>query len=254
MKHTLYFSTLFATMTLFSSCSESTVTDDFENANGTVTKKYIESIQYLNDEDQNPIEMTYNEDGSLKQVSDGTETTTLIYEDQSLVESDGVLPISVTSVVAAPIDFENANVLEYDDNGNPIVLEILESYEDYVDGEEVIVETVVTATISYDDKPNFFFATLEAAGIVEMLDALDISFSPSLQATPEIVKARELMPMNNIVRVEFDFDGSATQSAEINVTYEYDADGYPSKATLVLRDEYEGEINEVTEAISISYK
>ena len=112
----------------------------------------------------------------------------------------------------------------------------------------------MTATISYDDKPNFFFATLESAGIVEILDALDVSFAPNLQATPEIVKARELMPMNNIVRVEFDIDGSATQSAEINVTYEYDADGYPSKATLVLRDEYEGEINEVTEAISVSYK
>ena len=58
-----------------------------------------------------------------------------------------------------------------------------------------------------------------------MLDALDVSFAPNLQASSEIVKARELMPMNNIVKAVFTSDLDPDLVMEIDANYEYDADG-----------------------------
>ena len=68
--------------------------------------------------------------------------------------------------------------------------------EDYDYQSNSYVTKTYTAEVSYDDAHNPYFYTLEAGGIIDVLDGVQLNFSLNPQV-PEIVKARLLFPVNN---------------------------------------------------------
>ena len=110
----------------------------------------------------------------------------------------------------------------------------MRAFDRYYDGsisEEYIVE------ITYDDKPNPFFYTLEAAGIIKVLDNVNLNFSMTPQAE-QLVKAKLLLPLNNPQKVVVrHLDG--TVKSQVTTSYVYGNDKYPTSATFTEVNENE---------------
>ena len=213
------------------SCEKST-SQEFEDVNGNIETKLISSIDVTSaentDEDTN-ILFSYNGDLQLTSIFDGSETTNFIYDDGNLSDVTGQGDNgSVEELYDSPYDaFETGQVEEYDDNGNPSVLQFNEYEYDYMTGDEEVV--YYTAEISYDDKPNPFYKTVEAAGIISVLDKVQLNFA-ALPQPQEILKAKALFPNNNPSQVVYkDEEGKVVHT--INMSYTYDGD-YPKSATV----------------------
>ncbi|WP_299435203.1 hypothetical protein [uncultured Aquimarina sp.] len=235
MKKLLFLSVI----TIFASCDSDSVTDEFNNSNGDTAKKLIEKIEYdsaqIDEEDYDFI-VEYDANNRVTSVSNGVDTGVLVYSNDDLsTVSGGEEPFSISELYQDPYDaFESGDVLEYDQSGNPISIRVFE--EDYVydpttgTGEEVIEEYI--ATITYDATPNPYFYTFEAAGLIEVLDRVQLNFSMMPQS-PEIVRARALFPLNNIKSIVYkDEDGETV--GQVAIDYVYDADNYPSSATMTV--------------------
>ena len=91
-----------------------------------------------------------------------------------------------------------------------------------------------TAIITYDNAPNPYFYTLDAAGLIDAMNLIDVSFS--LNALPEeLVKFRNLFPNNNPSRiVGINEEGDTT--AVVDISYNYDEDNYPTSSNTVVND------------------
>ncbi len=171
IKHLLLFSSV---AILNFSCDDST-SDEFEEVNGKVETKLISSIDVAsaeNSDDSSSIIFSYNNELQLNSIFDGTETTNFIYEDGNLANVSGNVDNgNVEELYESPYDaFETGQVEEYDENGNPSVIKFIEYDYDYMTGEEEVV--YYTAEISYDDKPNPFYKTAEAAGLIDVMDCV----------------------------------------------------------------------------------
>eukprot|EP01093_Parvamoeba_rugata_P008556 TRINITY_DN243_c0_g1_i4.p1 TRINITY_DN243_c0_g1~~TRINITY_DN243_c0_g1_i4.p1 ORF type:complete len:188 (+),score=40.69 TRINITY_DN243_c0_g1_i4:663-1226(+) len=159
------------------SCEKST-SEEFEDVNGNVETKLITSIDVTSVEDpdeSNNILFSYNGDLRLTSIYDGTETTNFTYEDGNLSNVTGNGDNgNVEELYESPYDaFETGQVEEYDENGNPSVLQFIEYDYDYMTGEEEVV--YYTAEIFYDNKPNPFYKTAEAAGMIDVLDQIKLN-------------------------------------------------------------------------------
>ncbi|SEK88314.1 hypothetical protein SAMN04487910_1382 [Aquimarina amphilecti] len=240
MKKLLFLSAI----TIFASCDSDSVSDEFDNANGDAAKKLIESVEFnpaqIDEEDQ-VFTVNYDANNNVTSASSGAGTVGLVYENDGLstVTGDGD-PFSISELYQDPYDaFETGDVLEYDTSGNPISISVLEEYYEYNQAtgeyEETIEEYI--ATITYDATPNPYFYTFEAAGLIEVLDRVQLNFSMMPQSS-EIVRARALFPLNNIKSIVYkDEDGEVV--GELKIEYVYDADNYPTSATLTVIDEDE---------------
>lgn len=213
------------------SCEKST-SEEFEEVNGNVETKLISSINVTSAEDSDDsanVLFSYNADLQLTSIFDGTESTNFTYEDGDLSNVTGNVDNgNVEELYESPYDaFETGQIEEYDENGNPSVLQFIEYDYDYMTGEEEVV--YYTAEISYDDKPNPFYKTAEAAGMIDVLDQIKLNFAAAPQVE-EIVRAKALFPNNNPSQVVYKNEEGEIEYT-INMSYTYDGD-YPTAATV----------------------
>ncbi len=115
--------------------------------------------------------------------------------------------------------------VKYDAKGNPS--EVIYFEKEYNYNDDTFEEKEYRAEITYDNKPNFIFHTLKRGGFIALLDNSNIGFKG---ANIEAIKAKSLMPINNLTKYVLKNDkGEIVKSKE--VTYQYDKDGYIIKAT-----------------------
>jgi YD repeat-containing protein len=218
----------------FASCSDDS-SDSFDDANGDVAKKYIKTITTTSsDSDSDTVTLTVNYDsaGKVTSATDGTETSFFAYDDGNLQNISGSGDVlNIPDLLSTPQDaYEVGDVLDYDADGNPVKVRIFE--RDW-DGS---IYAEYTGEITYDDKPNPYYYTLEAAGIIKVLDDLDLNFSMTPQSQ-ELIKAKLLLPVHNPKKVVIkDVDGSVKKT--IVTDYVYNSDEYPVSATATETSEY----------------
>ncbi|WP_116789972.1 hypothetical protein [Flavobacterium psychrotrophum] len=218
----------------FTSCSDDS-SDSFDNANGDVAKKYITKITTTTSEQGvEPATLTVNYDaaGKVSSVTDGEETSYFAYESGSLknISGDGDV-LNIPNLLSTPQDaYEVGDVLNYDSKGNPVKVRI---YERDWDGN---IYEQYTGEITYEDKPNPYFYTLQAAGIIDVLDNLDLNFSLTPQSE-ELIKAKLLLPVSNPKKVVIKDENGNVKKTIVN-DYVYGADNYPVSATATETSEY----------------
>jgi hypothetical protein len=215
-------------LAFLSSCSSDSSSEDLPN-----NEKYIHTVHTVDTENgtDETLTVNYNTDGSVSNVSDGTESHSFVYNDSAqltTVTGDSE-PFSISEMYNAPYDgYEFGEVLQYDGNGNPKKLRLFQ--RDY-DG-SILDE--YTSDITYDANANPFLHTLNKAGILDVLDNVEINFS-SVPQVEELVIAKALLPVNNPKTATIkDVDGNVMDTLVAN--YVYDADGYPTSATFTHTD------------------
>lgn len=231
------FLTALAALTLvgFTSCSDDS-SDSFDDANGDVAKKYIKNITTTSSASgTEPTTLTFSYDtaGKITSASDGQSTHIFAYQNGNLTNisgGDGDV-LHIPDLLSSPQDgYEVGDVLEYDSKGNPVKVRVFERDWDGTIYQEYNGE------ITYEDKPNPYYYTLEAAGIIEILDNMDINFSMTPQSE-ELIKAKKLLPVSNPKKVVIkDEDGNIKKTVVTN--YVYNADNYPTSATATETSEY----------------
>lgn len=208
-------------------CSSDSASDEFENGNGQVAEKYILKLQIVpadSSEETTNLIVNYDSNNKLTSVGDGFESAELQYQNNNLttITGDGDAH-TLSELYEAPYKgYEVGKVLNYDAKGNPVNVSL---YEEGNPGEEEF-----TAQITYDDAPNTFFYTLKAAGIIDVLDKVELNMN--FQSVPEeIIKAKLLLPVNNQVKVVVK-DAQGLVVSQVVTAYVYGTDKYPTKATV----------------------
>lgn len=229
--------TLLTVLAVFMSCSEDSATDEFNAANQNASVKLITNLSVVSAQDASEnqsVTINYNGNNQVANITDGVETSILVYDNDNLTNVTGEgETLNVEELYESPYDaFETGEVLQYDSNMNPVSIRFLEEEFDFFNNTMSVVEYY--AEIEYDATPNPFFYTLEAAGIIDVLDNVDLNFSMDVQA-PEIVQARLLLPTNNIKKITYK-DEDLTPIYQIVANYVYDAQNYPSTGTVTSTD------------------
>jgi hypothetical protein len=229
--------TLLTVLAVFMSCSEDSATDEFNAANQNASVKLITNLSVVSAQDASEnqsVTINYNGNNQVANITDGVETSILVYDNNNLTNVTGEgETLNVEELYQSPYDaFETGEVLQYDSNMNPVSIRFLEEEFDFFNNTMNVVEYY--AEIEYDATPNPFFYTLEAAGIIDVLDNVDLNFSMDVQA-PEIVQARLLLPTNNIKKITYK-DEDLTPIYQIVANYVYDAQNYPSTGTVTSTD------------------
>lgn len=241
-------------------CSNDSLTDEFNNANGNdpeptenefsklITR--ISAVSTVDAQENETIIISYDGDNRVSSVSNGQSAGILVYNNGSLSNvAEGAETFSIEELYNSPYDaFETGGVEQYDDNGNPINISFFQ--EDYNSDTGISQTVTFTAEVFYDQKPNPYFYTLKAAGIIEVLDNVDLNFSLTPQIS-DIVKARTLFPLNNINRIVYKDDKSVVVF-EILVDYVYNEFNYPTSATITALSLVDNETSIYT--ISYLYK
>ena len=226
------------------SCSEESVSDDFEEVNGDIAVKLMESISVSDTEDSSDnttVTMYYTNDGKLNTISDGSETNVFVYDNDNKltrITSDGD-NLNMEELYESPYDaFDTGEVVEYDDNNNPKKIEFLveECIDDYWCDEYEV--KIYTAELSYDDAHNPFYHTFSAGGIIDVLDNVELNFGSS--QSPEIVKVKDLFPMNNLSQIIYKNE-EGEPLVSLNINFSYDDENYPTSATITAVDIEESE-------------
>lgn len=217
MKKPLLYLSLLAAATL-GSCS-----GDDSPSPITSVEKFISSVTTLSsDDDSSTTTVSYNAAGQVTGVSDGIESSTFLYSGNELVTVDGSEddPFSISELYQAPYDgYEVGEVLDYDNNGNPVKLRLFERDPETND----IIEEF-EGIITYDNKPNPFWYTLQAAGIIDVLENIELNFS-SVPQSEELIMAKQLLFVNNPKKfVLKHLNGNI--AAQVDATYSYGSDGY----------------------------
>lgn len=220
-------------------CSDS-ASNEFEEVNGNVENRRLQSISVIsaeNPQDNVYFIFTYDSKDRLTSLTDGQETVVLIYQNDKLSNmADSYGSVSVEELYASPYDaYSTGQVEEYDNNGNPRLLSFLETVYDYNLGTEV--QEQYTLEISYDDKPNPYYFTLESAGLIDVLDRIQLNFGAPTQSE-ELIKARLLFPLNNPSQLVYKNENGQIVHT-VNVNYNYDGD-YPVSASIVALSPLQG--------------
>jgi len=214
-------------MMLFFSCSdESTIEDEFEDVNGDVKEKLLKRIEGRDAYGERAfVIFNYGGNNKLSSISDGEVTYSFDYNSQGEISTIGSYEegaITISELYNAPYDvFDKGEVLEFDDNGNPS--KIL-TFENGYNSASIIGE------IFYDPNPNFLFYTLKSSMVLDVLDKVQLNFG---YQNPNLMKARNLIPNNNIRGMLFK-DAQGITVFEAQFDYEYDEDGYPMTADLFI--------------------
>ncbi len=220
-KKVLVLSTVMSIIFLLS-CSKS-ADDDFDDANGDVAKKYIKHVQIIENEGENRIyTVNYGTGDRISSISNGNSSAFFNYSEADELSSvvDDNDTFDIDELYQSPYDaFETGNVIEYDEKANPIKIEVYE---------EESVSNLLIGDIIYDPNPNPFYYTLKAAGVIDVIDRVDLNFGYS---NPSIIKAKQLLPYNNIRAMIFR-DESGITKYEVQIDYKYDEDKYPISAVI----------------------
>lgn len=242
-KYNKFFLIIFS-ISILTSCNEESVSDDFEEVNGDVAVKLMESISVSDTEDSSEnttVTMYYTNDGKLNTISNGSETNVFVYDNDNKltrITSDGD-NLNMEELYESPYDaFDTGEVVEYDDNNNPKKIEFLieECIDDYWCDEYEV--KIYTAELSYDDAHNPFYHTFSAGGIIDVLDNVELNFGSS--QSPEIVKVKDLFPMNNLSQIIYKNE-EGEPLVSLNINFSYDDENYPTSATITAVDIEESE-------------
>ncbi|HEY9220366.1 MAG TPA: hypothetical protein VIO43_02180 [Lutibacter sp.] len=213
-----------------SSCDNTKTEDVFEEVNGNVKEKLIKRVE-TSDLLQENLIITVNYDGQnrVSSVSDGESSRFFNYGSNGELKLVSGNPngsaLNISDFYLAPYDaFDKGEVLVFDNSGNPT--KIL-AFEDGYNSASLIGD------IFYDNKPNPYFYTLKAAKIIDIFDKAELNFG---YQNPKIMKARQLLPFNNISGMIFK-DSNGITKYEAQFDYDYDADGYPTGAIVTSLDE-----------------
>src|SRR5690606_11983756 len=145
----------------------------------------------------------------------------------SNIGGEDVDVLNIEELYKSPYDaFEMGQVVEYDDNGNPYLIQLYQEDYDYDTDQVKIIE--YTAEITYDDVHNPYYYTLQSAGIIDVLDKVQLNFSSAPQSS-KVVKARLLFPVNNPSKIVYKNQTGIPQY-QIEMDYTYDDDNYPISA------------------------
>lgn len=253
MKKLKYLAAIGLGLSMATSCSNS-ATEDFNDQHQDAAKKRLKNVSayYSNDTSKKAsTDFIYDSELKLEKViaADGSRTSSLDYDNNgSLVNvtgNDVHENLNLEELYQSPYKaFKEGTVLEYDTNKNPSKIIFHQKEYEYQNGTYTQVIKDYTAEVSYDNAPNLFFYTLEAAGIIDVLDLVDLNIGVNMQAT-EIIKARALLPMNNPSKIIYKDDlGEILET--INIAYTYDASNYPTKAIITSINKQEVQKGEVS--------
>ncbi|WP_298288960.1 hypothetical protein [uncultured Lutibacter sp.] len=222
------------------SCEKTSVEDEFESVNGQVVEKLIKRIEGKDAIGENgSILFNYNGDNKVSIISYGSTTTTFNYNSLGELISysttgypgDEPKPFSMSELYQAPYDvFDNGEVLEKDNNNNPIKILVY----DQGDSSKYYIGDIL-----YDDKPNPFFYTIKSSSMLDVLDRSYLNFGYQI---PEIVKAKDLLP-NNIVTGMIFKDSDGITVAELQIDYTYDKHNYPIRGDVFIYEDGESKNN-----------
>lgn len=238
---------------VFTSCGNDSNTDDFMDGNPNAVARLITNITVVSaqssDENRN-ITVSYDAANRVTSISDGIDSALLTYANDELanVASDGD-NFSIEELYESPYDaFETGEVINYNSAGNPVNIRFYETEYDWYTNSEVTTE--YRAEILYDNMPNPYFYTLQAAGAIEVMDNVEFNFSADMSA-PEIVQASMLFPSKNIRKIIYtDVDGNLI--ADVTLDFVYNADNYPSSGS-VTATEYDTEDGNITSIYALNY-
>ena len=226
-----------------SSCSDST-SDEFNDANGDAQAKYIKTITSSTTEDgSTTVTINYDSSGKVTNVTDGTDSSVFSYENNSLanVTGDGD-PFVISELYQAPYEaYEIGEVLVYDAAGNPTDIRLFQEN----DGAEI---EEFSAKVTYGTAPNAFFHTLKAAGIIEVLDNVQLNLN--MQGLPQqLVQAKVMLPVNNPTKVVIkDAQGNVVSTTV--TSYVYNDANYPTSAIVTSTEDGDTE----TASFTFTYK
>ncbi len=222
------------------SCSSD---DGFNDANVNAAKKHVKKFTTYKSGETWVGTVNYDEANRVSSVSDGVQTRYFTFDQNNkLNKISGGGSNILTSEVIGEIHkaYEIGDVLQYDSKGNPTVLELY-GYDYWGD------RIISTATLSYDDKPFTFYYTLDAAGIIDVLNNTRLNFNSDPFVTSEIIMAKLLLPVNNPTKAIVKNKNNIEVSS-IVVNYTYDEDKYPTSALVILTEDG------VTENYSVVYE
>lgn len=240
---------------VFTNCSDSS-SDEFDDANPDAVARYIETISIVSAQDSEEntiITVNYDANDRVSSVTDGTDSSLFVYNNGDLTNISGSSDnLNIEELYESPFDaFETGIVNQYDNNGNPTNITFYEIEYDYLTDTEIEVE--YTAEITYDSEPNPYFYTLDAAGVIDVLDQVDLDVTVNTSSI-EIIQARALFPLNNIGSITYrNEDGDLVY--QLNADYVYNDVDYPTSGTVTATsyDEYEGQIETETSIYSATY-
>lgn len=214
---------------LMSSCTDS-ASDEFNDANGNAAAKYIKTVTSNSSDGSSTVIVNYDAAGKVISFTDGTESSVLVYENSNLttVTGDGD-PFAISELYQAPYEaYDIGEVLAYDANGNPTDIKLFQENE-FGDIEQF------SAKVTYGTAPNAFFYTLKAAGVIDVLDNVELNLN--MQGTPqEIVDARVMLPVNNPTKVVIK-DGQGIVVSTTLTSYVYNSFNYPTSAIVVTTED-----------------
>lgn len=207
------------------SCTDS-ASDEFDDANGDAAARYIKTVSTNSAEDgPSTVTVNYDASGKVTNMTDGTESSIFVYENNNLttVTGDGD-PFAISELYQAPYEaYEIGEVLAYDSNGNPTDIRLFQD-----SGWGGVEE--FSAKVTYGTAPNLFFHTLKAAGIIEVLDNVELNLN--MQSMPQqLVQARVMLPVNNPTKVVIKDDQGVVVSTTLT-SYVYNSANYPTSAII----------------------
>ncbi|WP_299223758.1 hypothetical protein [uncultured Psychroserpens sp.] len=218
---------------LFTACDSDSTSDEFMDNNPDAIARLITSISVVSAQDPTDnatITINYDSNNRVTSVSDGEDTGILAYENGELASlTSNMETFNVEDLYESPYDaFETGEVINYDSNNNPQNIRFFETEYDWQTNSDVTVE--YRAEVMYDDKPNPYFYTIQAAGGIAIMDEVELNFSADVNA-PEIVQARMLFPSRNIKKVTYsDMDGEVL--GDVVADFAYNSDNYPTSGTV----------------------
>ncbi|SHI46845.1 hypothetical protein [Pseudozobellia thermophila] len=233
------------------SCDKST-SDEFEEVNGHVETRLLSAISVVSAQDSyenSNVLFLYDGENKLTTVTKDNDTGIFSYDNGELANvTSGGGNLSIEELYQSPYDaFEYGEVMEYDDNGNPYILKFIEERYNYMSGN--MEPYYYTAQVTYDDKPNLFYKTMEAGGLIDVMDGVRLNFSIAPQSQ-DIVKAKALFFNNNPSQIIYKNEEGEVEYV-VNISYVYDGD-YPTSATVTSAYTDGGETNTYT--VSFSYR
>ncbi|OWY23411.1 hypothetical protein C7N43_03385 [Sphingobacteriales bacterium UPWRP_1] len=223
------------------SCRKS-AEDEFNDANLNSKAKFLTRLEVVSTryEENLVIDISYDSNNrvtsfAVNSAENGLSYYSLYYDSNNSLNGairDGDF-LDVDDLYQSPLNvFETGTVLEYDEKGNPSRIEINKYNYDLIYGGVFDSFDYLTGEITYENAPNPFFHTLNAAKFIDVLDMVNLNLG--FQASPSIVKARQLLPLNNIKKMNF-WNPEEDFHVEVNANYDYDTDNYPKEAIIITK-------------------
>ncbi|MFK7833265.1 MAG: hypothetical protein AB8B52_08315 [Winogradskyella sp.] len=253
----LKFLSLFClSLVVFMSCEDS-ASEEFDDANPDAVARLIETVAVVSAQDPSEnttITVNYDANNRVSSITDGVDSSIFVYSNNELSNISGQGDnLNIEELYESPYNaFETGEVTQYDDNGNPTTITFYETEYDWSSNTDIELE--YTAEITYDANPNPYFYTMQAAGIIAVLDNVELNLSMN-PTSAEVIQARLLLPLNNIVSISYK-DENGELVFNLAADYVYNSDNYPVSGTVTgtsYDEDFDGQPETETSIYSAQY-